>query len=62
MFWFLKRRAELKRLAESLETENTRLRQELAAREGELANCRRLVVALRDVNADLDRRLVRGDS
>jgi hypothetical protein len=48
-------------LAESLERENERLRAEVAARERFVEKVLELCRALRDVNADLDRKLLEAE-
>ena len=55
--WWRSRREALD-LAESLERENERLRAEMAARERFVEKVLELCRALRDVNADLDRKLL----
>jgi cell shape-determining protein MreC len=58
--WWRSRREALD-LAESLERENERLRAEMAARERFVEKVLELCRALRDVNADLDRKLLEAE-
>jgi hypothetical protein len=58
--WWRSRREALD-LAESLERENERLRAEVAARERFVEKVLELCRALRDVNADLDRKLLEAE-
>jgi len=55
--WWRSRREALD-LAETLERENERLRGEMAALDTHYARLMELCRALRDVNADLDRKLL----
>lgn len=55
--WFRTNR-ELRRLAESLEMEVSRLRQAISQRDQVITKVQALVRALRDVNADLDEKLM----
>jgi hypothetical protein len=58
LFRWLRSRREALDLAETLERENERLRAEMAARDTHHARLMELCRALRDVNADLDRKLL----
>jgi hypothetical protein len=58
LFRWMRSRREAMDLAESLERENERLRAEVAGREDRNARLLQLVRLLRDVNADLDRKLL----
>jgi hypothetical protein len=58
LFRWMRSRREAMDLAESLERENERLRAEMAARERFVEKVLELCRALRDVNADLDRKLL----
>lgn len=57
MFAWWTTNGELRRLADTLERENQALREERDSLQLALSLNRRLVKALRDVNADLDQRL-----
>ena len=57
IFRWLKSRAAALQLAKTLERENGRLRDEVAALDKQNAQLMQLCRALRDVNADLDRKL-----
>jgi hypothetical protein len=58
LFAWLRSRREALDLAETLERENGRLRADMAAREQFVEKVLELCRALRDVNADLDRKLL----
>lgn len=58
MFRWFRTNIELRRLAESLERENSRLRQAISQRDQIIERARALVRALRDVNVDLDTKLL----
>lgn len=58
MFRWFRTNIELRRLAESLERENSRLRQAVSQRDQIIERARALVRALRDVNVDLDTKLL----
>ena len=58
LFRWLRARREAMDMAETLERENGRLRAEMAARDEHNARLMQLVRLLRDVNADLDRKLL----
>ena len=58
MFRWFRTNIELRRRAESLETEVSRLRQAVSQRDQIIERARALVRALRDVNIDLDTKLV----
>lgn len=58
MFRWFRTNIELRRLAESLERENLRLRQAISQRDRIIERARALVRALRDVNVDLDTKLL----
>jgi hypothetical protein len=61
LFRWMRSRREAMDLAESLERENERLRAEMAARERFVEKVLELCRALRDVNADLDRKLLEAE-
>jgi hypothetical protein len=61
LFRWMRSRREAMDLAESLERENERLRAEMAARERFGEKVLELCRALRDVNADLDRKLLEAE-
>jgi len=58
LFRWLQSRREALNMAKTLERENERLRDEMAARDTHYARLMELCRALRDVNADLDTKLL----